>query len=135
MRTRMRGFTLLEVLVALAIFAVASVSLLTAQNAQLRTDSRLAEKTLAHWAALNRLAELQLQGGFPETGQGQSPARMGDRDWVITTKVEATPSPDVRRLVLSVALKSEVFGDSPPSVTTLIAFLPRPRVTVSNAKP
>lgn len=135
MRARARGFTLLEVLVALAIFAVAAVALLTAQNAQLRTDSRLAEKSLAHWAALNRLAELQLQGGFPEIGQGQSPARMGDRDWVVTTEVAATPSLDVRRLELSVALKSETFGDTPPAVTTLTAFLPRPRVAASNANP
>jgi len=135
MRARACGFTLLEVLVALAIFAVASVALLTAQNAQLRTDSRLAEKSLAHWAALNRLAELQLQGGFPEIGQGQSPARMGDRDWVVTTEIEATPSPDVRRVVLSVALKSEEFGETPPSVTTLTAFLPRPHVAASNANP
>ena len=63
---KVRGFTLLEVLVALAIFAVASVSLLAAQNAQVRTDGRLADKTLAHWAALNRLAEMQLQGLFPD---------------------------------------------------------------------
>ena len=83
-----RGFTLLEVMVALAIFAVASVSLLSAQEAQIRTDSKLADKTLAHWAALNRLAELQLQGNFPDIGQGESPARMGDRDWVVTTKIE-----------------------------------------------
>lgn len=135
MRNSARGFTLLEVLVALAIFAVASVSLLTAQNAQLRTDSRLAEKSLAHWAALNRLAELQLQSTFPDVGQGQSPARMGDRDWIITTKVEATPSPDVRRVQLSVALKPDDFGETPLAVTTLTAFLPRPRVAASNANP
>ncbi len=129
-----RGFTLLEVMVALAIFAVASVSLLSAQEAQIRTDSKLADKTLAHWAALNRLAELQLQGNFPDIGQGESPARMGDRDWVVTTKIEGTPSPDVRRVILSVALKSESFGDKPSFVTTLTAFIPRSRVTASNEK-
>lgn len=133
MRADMRGFTLLEILVALAIFAVAAVSLLTAQNAQVRMDGRLADKTLAHWAALNRLAELQLQGDFPDVGQGQSSARMGDRDWIITTKIEATPSTDVRRVILSVALKTEKFGDTPPSITTLTAFLPRSRVAAPNA--
>lgn len=130
---KMRGFTLLEVLVALAIFAVASVSLLAAQNAQIRTDSRLADKTLAHWAALNRLAEMQLQGVFPDVGQGQSPASMGDRDWVITTKVEATPSPEVRRVILSVAPKSDEFGEESSSVTEVTAFLARARVASKNA--
>jgi general secretion pathway protein I len=128
MRGNMRGFTLLEVLVALAIFAVASVALLAAQNAQLRTDGRLADKTLAHWAALNRLAEMQLQGAFPEVGQGSSTASMGDRQWVISTKVEGTPSPDVRRLTFSVAPKQEEFGQEAASVTELTAFLSRLRV-------
>lgn len=130
---KMRGFTLLEVLVALAIFAVASVSLLAAQNAQVRTDGRLADKTLAHWAALNRLAEMQLQGLFPDVGQGESPASMGDRDWVITTKVEATPSPEVRRVIFSVAPKSDEFGEKAASVTEVTAFLARARVAAKNA--
>ncbi|MFP5430710.1 MAG: type II secretion system minor pseudopilin GspI [Gammaproteobacteria bacterium] len=130
-----RGFTLLEVLVALAIFAVASVSLLAAQNAQVRTDARLADKTLAHWAALNRLADMQLQGVFPEVGQGQSPASMGDRDWVITTKVEATPSQEVRRLILSVAPKSGEFGEQPSPVTEVTAFISRTRAVQNNASP
>lgn len=132
MQNDVRGFTLLEVLVALAIFAVASVALLAAQNSQLRTDGRLTDKTMAHWAALNRLADMQLQGVFPDIGQGQSSATMGDREWLITTKVEGTPSPDVRRITFSVAPKVDEFGEEAGSVTELTAFLPRLRV-VENA--
>lgn len=134
MPTSMRGFTLLEVLVALAIFAVASVSLLAAQNAQIRTDSRLADKTLAHWVALNRFAEMQLQGSYPDVGQGESSASMGGRDWVIFTKVEGTPSPDVRRITFSVAPKSDEYGEKAGSVTEIVSFLPRTRVA-ANANP
>jgi general secretion pathway protein I len=132
MPANVRGFTLLEVLVALAIFAVASVALLAAQNAQLRTDGRLADKTLAHWVALNRLAELQLQGAFPEIGQITTASSMGDRQWLITAKVQGTPSPDVRRITFSVAPKTDDFDGEASSVTELTAFLPRSRV-VSNA--
>ncbi|MBP7178369.1 MAG: type II secretion system minor pseudopilin GspI [Moraxellaceae bacterium] len=131
MQAKVRGFTLLEVLVALAIFAVASVALLAAQNAQLRTDGRLLDKTMAHWAALNRLAEMQLQGEFPDVGQGQGTVSMGDREWVVTTKVEGTPSQDVRRLTFSVAPKVDEFGEESASVTELTGFLPRLRVSAN----
>ena len=132
MRRVARGFTLLEVLVALAIFAVAAVTLLSAQNSQLATTARLADKSIAHWAALNHLAELQLQRAFPEVGQGQRPVSMAGRDWVITTKVSPTPSRDVRRLDISVAPKAEGFLEGAAAVTTLVAYLPRPAAENGN---
>lgn len=125
MKAHLRGFTLLEVLVALAIFAIAAVALLSAQNGQLVATARLADKRIAHWAALNHLAELQLQRAFPEIGQGQRPVSLAGRDWVITTKVSPTPSRDVRRLDISVAPKAEGFLESQSAVTSLVAFLPR----------
>ena len=57
---RVQGFTLLEVLVALAIFALVAASVLSATARSLQTASRLEEKTLAMWIADNRLTELQL---------------------------------------------------------------------------
>ena len=50
-----RGFTLLEVLVALAIFALIAASVLTASARSVRTASQLENKTLAMWVADNRL--------------------------------------------------------------------------------
>lgn len=134
MKVHLRGFTLLEVLVALAIFAIAAVALLSAQNGQLVTTARLADKRIAHWAALNHLAELQLQRAFPEVGQGQRPVSLAGRDWVITTKVSPTPSRDVRRLDISVALKAEGFLESQSAVTSLVAFLPRALAENSDAR-
>ncbi|MFN3587075.1 MAG: type II secretion system minor pseudopilin GspI [Moraxellaceae bacterium] len=134
MKAHLRGFTLLEVLVALAIFAIAAVALLSAQNGQLVTTARLADKRIAHWAALNHLAELQLQRAFPEIGQGQRPVSLAGRDWVITTKVSPTPSRDVRRLDISVAPKAEGFLESQSAVTSLVAFLPRALAENSDAR-
>ncbi len=58
---RARGFTLLEVLVALAIFAMVAASVLSASARSLQNASRLEDKTLAMWIADNRLNELQME--------------------------------------------------------------------------
>ena len=56
-----RGFTLLEVLVALAVFASAGIALMQATAAHLNALGQLEEITLANYVAGNRLAELQLK--------------------------------------------------------------------------
>lgn len=125
-----KGFTLLEVMVALAIFAIAALALLRAQNSQLATDQHLEQKTLAHWVALNHLADLRLQKAFPEVGQGEASTKMADRDWLISTKVQATPVQNVRMLIISVAPKPEGgsdFGAKPDPVTSVTGFLSRPQ--------
>lgn len=120
-----RGFTLLEVLVATAIFAVAALGLLNAQNSQIKTDQHLGNKTFAHWVALNRLAELRLQKSFPDIGEGESTASMAGREWRVVTKVQATPVANVRLVTILVGENSRNFGDKPAPVTSLTGFLPR----------
>ncbi len=55
-----RGFTLLEVLVALAIFSVAALAVLSATNNNITSLSYLEEKTFADWVANNKLVDLEL---------------------------------------------------------------------------
>ncbi len=71
---RARGFTLLEVLVALAIFAMVAASVLSASARSLQNASRLEDKTLAMWIADNRLNELQLEQTPPSSGRNQERA-------------------------------------------------------------
>lgn len=120
-----RGFTLLEVMVALAIFAIAGLALLKAQNSQITTDQQLQDKTFAHWVALNRLAELRLNKTFPEIGQGDTTALMAGREWLVSTKVQATPSANVRLVIVSVAEKATEFGEKNSPLTQLTGFLPK----------
>ncbi len=132
-----RGFTLLEVMVALVIFAIAALALLRAQNSQIATDQHLEEKTLAHWVALNHLADMRLQKVFPEVGQAESAVRMADRSWLISTKVQATPTQNVRLLIVSVALQTDgntELSEKPDPVTVITGFLPRAQNS-ENASP
>ncbi|HEX6590710.1 MAG TPA: type II secretion system minor pseudopilin GspI [Moraxellaceae bacterium] len=125
---RQSGFTLLEVLVALSVFAIAALALLNAQRTQISTDQRLEEKTFAHWVALNHLADLRLLRFFPEIGQSESTVKMAGREWLITTRIQGTPSLNVRLLVVSVAIKEgqQDMGEKPAPVTVVTGFLPRP---------
>jgi general secretion pathway protein I len=96
------GFTLIEVMIALSIFAVmaAAISRTASQNTD--TTLYLEEKTLASFVAENRLNKLKLSG-FPAVTQTKDSEEMADREWHITTKVEETQLVGFRRIEIQVA--------------------------------
>lgn len=98
-----RGFTLLEVLVALAIFALVAASVLTASARSVGTAARLEDKTLAMWVADNRLAELQLAETPPADGRDQGQVEFAGRRWQWQSEIQATSEPAMRRVSLWVA--------------------------------
>ncbi|MGH8436955.1 MAG: type II secretion system minor pseudopilin GspI [Pseudomonas sp.] len=102
-----RGFTLLEVLVALAIFALVAASVLTASSRSLQTAARLEDKTLAMWIADNRLSELQLAQTAPADGRAQGKLDYAGRHWEWLSEIESTSEPTMRRVTLWVALSGE----------------------------
>lgn len=102
----LKGFTLIEVMIALSIFAVmaATISRTASQNAD--TVLYLEEKTLASFVAENRLNKMKLLG-YPETVQNKDSVDMAGREWHIVTKVEDTPLPNFRRIEIKVAKVSD----------------------------
>ncbi len=116
------GFTLMEVLVALTIIAVALAALLKSVSEGTRNAGYLRDKTLAHWVAMNRITEEQVRDQWPATGRKEGESRMGKRDWHWTLIVSETPDADMRRLEVEVRYEEE---DTEPLITR-VAFLPRP---------
>ena len=102
-----RGFTLLEVLVALGIFALVAASILTVSGRSLQNAARLEEKTLAMWVADNRLTEMQLAEVPPGEGRDQGESDFAGRRWEWRSEVAATSEPDMRRVIVLVALRQE----------------------------
>lgn len=98
-----RGFTLLEVLVALAIFGIVAAVVLTAAGRSLNNASRLETLTLAGWIADNRLTELQLQQPVPSIGRESRELEFAGRRWQTLSEVQASADPGLLRITVWVA--------------------------------
>ena len=101
------GFTLLEVLVALAIFALVAASVLGVSARSLQTAARLEDKTLAMWIADNQLSDMQLAPVVPGAGNQQGQVDFANRQWQWQSTVEETSEPTMRRITVWVAARDE----------------------------
>lgn len=99
----MKGFTLIEILIAVAILAVALAA--TTRAAGVATDGALQtrERLLATWAAQNRIAELRARRVFPAVATTKMNAEQAGLALVIEESVVETPNPTMHRVELNVA--------------------------------
>jgi general secretion pathway protein I len=97
-----RGFTLVEVLVALVVVALGLTALMVAVNGTARTSGMLRDKSLAQWIALNRLSEVRLNvtkfGANTDTGE----LEFGGRKWHYDTRYFDTNMASMKRVVVRV---------------------------------
>lgn len=117
-----RGFSLLEVLVALAIFALVAASVLTASARSLQTAARLEDKTLALWVAENQLVELQLEDPPPGNGTRKGRVEYAGRLWQWQARIAATSDPALRRVDVWVSRDGER-PERDQALLTLSGFL------------
>lgn len=114
---RMRGFTLIEVLIALVVVALALLALTQTASSQVRAFDGLRERTLAGWVAANVLSETRLATPMPPIGRSNGRARFADRDWRWTLDVAATEDAAIRRMDVAVRL-----GDAEGASASLTGF-------------
>ncbi len=115
---RIKGMTLLEVLVALAIFATASLSVIHAVNQNLDTESYLEQKMFASLVADNQMTLLMLNPDSISVKAGK--AEMADRTWYWKVKLVPTANDVLQAFDVSVATEK---NGSP--IVTVRSYVPK----------
>jgi general secretion pathway protein I len=115
------GFTLIEVLVALAILAVALAAAVRSVSLATQSTIELKERLLGTWAAQNRIAEYAARPLWPDIGTRQGTAEQAGLRFIWRESVSETPNPRFRRVEVN------VFPERAPehALATLVGFAVR----------
>jgi general secretion pathway protein I len=106
-RSARNGFTLIEVLVALAIVAVTLIAGLQATAAMTRNTERQTLRVLAQLCAENTLAQLRLARLLPDVSEKVSTCRQAGRELDVRLLVQPTPNPNFRRVEVRLAAQGQ----------------------------
>lgn len=103
--TKQKGLSLLELLIALAVFAIFITPMLTGlYAASVTAIGNSKERTLASYIAQNRLAELQLEDEWPSIGKKQGEVEFSDQEWRWEQEVVNTADENMRRVTVTILL-------------------------------
>lgn len=117
-----RGFTLIEVLVALLVFGLIATAAAEVGSQYISSYERIRDKTLAGWLADNRINELRLQENLPQISENSDDLEYGPFRWRVTTAVLGTEEPSILRVEVTVA-RFRGNEAEPAPVHTLSAFI------------
>ena len=98
-----QGFTLIEVLVALAIVAVTLIAGLRASATMTRSTERQSSRVLAQLCAENALVQYRLSGQLPDVNDSTQECAQAGQSFELRLLVQSTPNPNFRRVEARVA--------------------------------
>ena len=98
------GMTLLEVMVAMSVFATAGLAVMKVATENLSSLAYLEEKTFANWVAANTLTELKLAKTFPGKSWRKGETDLAGRTWYWRYKAQATDSSDFVEVTVEVGI-------------------------------
>lgn len=120
---RAAGFTLIEVLVALVIVAVAVAAVLGALTTAANSAIYLRDKTFASWIALNRLTETRLALAAPLDGKSDGVLEYAGRRWQWQQEIAPSQIPGVKRIDVRVrALEQTRPGAAAPEISNTTSW-------------
>jgi len=113
------GFTLMELVVALAVLAIGMTAVLHSTSQAGHAGIFLKQKTIAHWVASNQAAELSINREWPRPGITTGTETMANQTWHWEAEVRNTGVPELRLITIRVSLDGE-------EKASLITFVGRP---------
>lgn len=114
---RVCGFTLMEVLIALAILALSAAAVLRQTQLGVRQQQQLELKSAALWVADDSIAALASLSAWPPLGRALRTVQFRDQSWDVITDVSDTSDANLRRIVVSVKV-----AGSPDEQSALVSF-------------
>jgi general secretion pathway protein I len=115
-----RGFTLLEVLIALAILALSAAAVMRQTQLGLRQQQQLELKSAALWVADDSVAALSSLTAWPPLGRAQRTVEFREQSWDVFTDVSDTPDPNMRKIIVSVQLSGQ--GEEQGALVSFTTF-------------
>lgn len=109
LRRRASGFTLIEVLIAMTIAAVALMAALRATASLAVNGADLRARTFAQWSAENRLAQIRISKEWPPPGRRQFECGQANVRLVCREEIFQTPNPLFRRVEVAVFAEDGTF--------------------------
>lgn len=110
-----RGFTLIEVMLALSIFSLAALAALQVANEHLRALNHVETHMFAHMVASNRLAQLHSSGEWPPQNEQKGQVRLAGREWYWQQQVVETVTDGLREV--TVVVRESEGGDDVASLS------------------
>lgn len=96
------GFTLIEILIALAVLSIVAISAVRASGNAINNIHYLKQQSFAHWVAMNKAAELELAPPNWEQAEREGSVVMANKQWLWAVKVNETPDAWMRRVEIMV---------------------------------
>ncbi|RKG46637.1 MULTISPECIES: type II secretion system minor pseudopilin GspI [Acinetobacter] len=116
-----KGFTLLEVMVALAIFSVVAIALTNVARQYTQATSNAVLRTKAQFTALNEIAMMEINQEWMSGTSSKQVTQQGET-WQIDKSAQSTISPNVQRVDVHVSLVNAETGQVESGVTNLLFF-------------
>lgn len=102
-----QGFTLIEVLVALVLLAIALSAMIKTASENTINTAYLRDKYLASIIASNKLNELHVLKAWPGIGRSNGYVEMVKQRWRWDMEIKTSPDSNIRRVILSVSLDQD----------------------------
>lgn len=117
------GFTLVEVMVALAIVALSLTAVAASMNQMIDAANTMRERTYANWIAQNKIAELRLANVIPEVSTSNGDTTFANSEWAWTAVVSETGIENFYRIDVTVSLAGSDYD-----IRTVTGFIGEPGI-------